>query len=194
MFCGASSLCRGLVVAFPGHAHATLMAITDFLLNYSKSPLKRRQPHDLETQDVPVRSTSLLQRFYAAAALATILLSCRCVSAALEIVQGASATTMKISATLSLRWWRCYDLDDGATRSLRFCILSIQKLWISWFILSKNMDRRAQAAMLQLVIMNHRLIMWDDEVQARRRRRAKRFWVHHGYICIYKGTKTNFEN
>ena len=65
MFCGASSLCRGLVVAFPGHTHATLVAITDFLLNYSKSPQKRRQPHDLETQDVPVRfhcaSTTLLR-------------------------------------------------------------------------------------------------------------------------------------
>ena len=38
-------------------------------------------------------------------------------------------------------------------------------------------DRRAQVAMLQLAIMNHILIMLDDEVQARRRRRAKWFWV-----------------
>ena len=39
------------------------------------------------------------------------------------------------------------------------------------------MDRYAQVAMLQLAIMNHRLLMLDDEVQARQRRRAKRFWV-----------------
>ena len=38
-------------------------------------------------------------------------------------------------------------------------------------------DRRAQVAMLQLAIMNHILIMLDDEVQARRRRRVKWFWV-----------------
>ena len=31
--------------------------------------------------------------------------------------------------------------------------------------------------MLQLVIMNHKLLMLDDEVQARQRGRAKRFWV-----------------
>ena len=30
-------------------------------------------------------------------------------------------------------------------------------------------DKRAQVDMLQLAIMNHRLIMLDDEVQARRR-------------------------
>ena len=36
------------------------------------------------------------------------------------------------------------------------------------------MDRYAQVAMLQLAIMNHRLLMLDDEVQARQRRRAKR--------------------
>ena len=34
------------------------------------------------------------------------------------------------------------------------------------------MDRYAQVAMLQLAIMNHRLFMLDDEVQA-----VKRFWV-----------------
>ena len=39
------------------------------------------------------------------------------------------------------------------------------------------MDRYAQVAMLQLAIMNHRLFMFHDEVQARQRRRAKRFWV-----------------
>ena len=37
-------------------------------------------------------------------------------------------------------------------------------------------DRRNQMAMLQLAIMNHSLIMFDAEVQARRRRRAKRSW------------------
>ena len=42
---------------------------------------------------------------------------------------------------------------------------------------SKKMDRYAQVAMLQLAIINHRLRMLDDEVQARQRRRAKRFWV-----------------
>ena len=39
------------------------------------------------------------------------------------------------------------------------------------------MDRYAQVAMIQLAIMNHRLLMLDDEVQARQRRMAKRFWV-----------------
>ena len=39
------------------------------------------------------------------------------------------------------------------------------------------MDRYAQVAMFQLVIMNHRLLMLDVEVQARQRWRAKRFWV-----------------
>ena len=39
------------------------------------------------------------------------------------------------------------------------------------------MDRYAQVAMLQLAIMNRRLPMLDDEVQARQSRRAKRFWV-----------------
>ena len=39
------------------------------------------------------------------------------------------------------------------------------------------MDSYAQVAMLQLAIMNHRLFMFDDDVQARQRRRAKRFWV-----------------
>ena len=42
---------------------------------------------------------------------------------------------------------------------------------------SKKMDRYAQVAMLQLAIMNHRLFMLDDEVQARQRRKAKRFCV-----------------
>ena len=37
------------------------------------------------------------------------------------------------------------------------------------------MDRVVPVAMLQLAIMNHRLIRL--EIQARRRRRAKRFWV-----------------
>ena len=37
------------------------------------------------------------------------------------------------------------------------------------------MHRLAQVAMLQLAIMNLRLML-DDEVQARRRQRAKRFW------------------
>ena len=41
----------------------------------------------------------------------------------------------------------------------------------------KKIDRYAQIAMLQLVIMNHRLFMLDGEVQARQRQRAKRFWV-----------------
>ena len=39
------------------------------------------------------------------------------------------------------------------------------------------MDIYAQVAMLQLAIMIHRLFMLDNEVQARQRRRAKRFWV-----------------
>ena len=39
-------------------------------------------------------------------------------------------------------------------------------------------DRRAQDAMLQLAIMNHKLIIMHDEVQARWKRRVKRFWVH----------------
>ena len=42
---------------------------------------------------------------------------------------------------------------------------------------SKKMDIYAQVNMLQLAIMNHRLLMLNDEVQARQRRRAKRFWV-----------------
>ena len=42
---------------------------------------------------------------------------------------------------------------------------------------SKKIDRYAQVAMLQLAIMNHRLFMLEDEVQARQRQRAKRFWV-----------------
>ena len=40
-----------------------------------------------------------------------------------------------------------------------------------------KMDGHTQVTMLQLAIMNHRLIMLDDEVQARGRLRAKRFWV-----------------
>ena len=39
------------------------------------------------------------------------------------------------------------------------------------------MDRYAQVAMLKLAIMNHRLLMLDDGVLARQRRRAKRSWV-----------------
>ena len=39
------------------------------------------------------------------------------------------------------------------------------------------MDRYGQVAMLQLAIMNHRLLMLDDEVLARQRQRAKRLWV-----------------
>ena len=42
---------------------------------------------------------------------------------------------------------------------------------------SKEMDRYAQVAMLQFAIMNHRLLMLDDKVQARQKRTAKRFWV-----------------
>ena len=38
-------------------------------------------------------------------------------------------------------------------------------------------DRRAQVAMLQLTILNQRLFLLDDEVTARRRRRAIKFWV-----------------
>ena len=38
------------------------------------------------------------------------------------------------------------------------------------------MDRLPEVAMLQLGIINHRLML-DDEVQARRRRKAKKFWV-----------------
>ena len=39
------------------------------------------------------------------------------------------------------------------------------------------MDRYAQVAVLQLAIMNQILLMLDDEVQARQRRRAKLFWA-----------------
>ena len=46
------------------------------------------------------------------------------------------------------------------------------------------MDRYAQVAMLQLAIMNHRLFMLDDEVQARRRRRPRQndSGAGHGYL------------
>ena len=40
------------------------------------------------------------------------------------------------------------------------------------------MDGHAQFAMFQLTILNHRLMMLDDEVQARRRGRAKSLLVH----------------
>ena len=39
------------------------------------------------------------------------------------------------------------------------------------------MDRYAKVAMFQLAIMDQRLLMLEDEVQARQRRRAKQFWV-----------------
>ena len=42
---------------------------------------------------------------------------------------------------------------------------------------SKNMDQINQMAILQLAIMNRRVIRLDDEIQTRRRRRAERFWV-----------------
>ena len=45
------------------------------------------------------------------------------------------------------------------------------------FQLNLKIDRLAQVAMLQLAIMNHRRIMLDDKVQARRRRRVKRFGI-----------------
>ena len=43
------------------------------------------------------------------------------------------------------------------------------------------MDRYAQVAMLQLAIMNHRLFMLDDEVQARQRRGSNDSGSGHGY-------------
>ena len=43
------------------------------------------------------------------------------------------------------------------------------------------MDRYAQAAMLQLAIMNHRLFMLDDESQARQRREPNDSGSGHGY-------------
>ena len=39
----------------------------------------------------------------------------------------------------------------------------------------------AQASMLQLAIMNHRLLMLDDEVQARQRRGPNDSGSGHGY-------------
>ena len=39
------------------------------------------------------------------------------------------------------------------------------------------MDRIVPVVMLQLAIMNHILMKLDDESQARRRRKAIRFWV-----------------
>ena len=45
----------------------------------------------------------------------------------------------------------------------------------------KEMDSCAQVAMLQQAIMYHRLIMLDDEVQARQRPRAKSSGSVHGY-------------
>ena len=47
----------------PFHWTAKLMAITDFFLNYSKSPRKRRQPHDFGTWRFQCASTTLLLRF-----------------------------------------------------------------------------------------------------------------------------------
>ena len=46
------------------------------------------------------------------------------------------------------------------------------------------MDRYAQVAMLQLAIMNHRLFMLDDEVQARQRRGSNDSGPGHGYPQI----------
>ena len=43
------------------------------------------------------------------------------------------------------------------------------------------MDRYAESAMLQLAIMNHRLLMLDDEVQARQRRGPNDSRSGHGY-------------
>ena len=43
------------------------------------------------------------------------------------------------------------------------------------------MDIYAQVAMRQLAIMNHRLCMFDDEVQARQRRRSNDSGSGHGY-------------
>ena len=82
--------------------------------------LKLFQKVDIQTiwgLDVPVRfhysCTRLLPRFrYAAAALVTILLWYQCVSAAFEIVQGDSATTMKIRLRLVFA-------DGDATTLLR---------------------------------------------------------------------------
>ena len=42
---------------------ATLMAITDFLYNYSKSPRKRRRPHDLRAWRFQYAATTLPLRF-----------------------------------------------------------------------------------------------------------------------------------
>ena len=47
------------------------------------------------------------------------------------------------------------------------------------------MDRYAQVAMLQLAIMNHRLFMLDDEVQARQRGGSNDCGSGHGYLFIY---------
>ena len=67
---------------------ATLMAITEFLYNYSKSQQKRRQSYDLGTSRFLYASTTLLLRFcYAAAALLTIRLRCHCASITIPLRQ-----------------------------------------------------------------------------------------------------------
>ena len=70
----------------------------------------------------------------------------------------------------------------STTLSLRSYILSIKSevplIRVQFYLkyqYSKKMDRRADK--LQLAIMNHGLIMLDDKVQARRRRRINRLWV-----------------
>ena len=44
------------------------------------------------------------------------------------------------------------------------------------------MDRHAQVVMPQLAIMNHRLIMLHEEVQARQSGGSKVSWSMHGYL------------
>ena len=81
-----------------------------FSKKYSKSPRKRRQPHDLETWCF------------------------RYASATIPLRQWRSGYAKSTLMATQLR--PCYDLGDGATFSLRFCILSIWNLKFNLFIFS----------------------------------------------------------
>ena len=94
-----------------------------------------------------------------------------------------------VAAILLRPRWRSYDF--GALFYPVYIKSEVQPIYVQ---LNVN-ERRAQIAMLYLAIMNHILIMLDDEVQARQRRRAKRSWVRpwHRQTDGYNfGTMTNY--
>ena len=118
-----------------------------FSLIYTKSPQKRKQPHDLGTWRFQFPSTMLLLRFRCdSAALAMLLLRCRCASLLRSQYDNEDA------ATLSLRLWRCScefattSRGDGATctLSLRFLNLFYIKFEVQLVNIQLNVNIQRQ--------------------------------------------------